>query len=63
MGRIVDDLETALEAKEEEEDLNMNEEFLMGIPQGIMNELPPSEKYWTHIFQNNSIPVVGECCI
>ena len=33
----------------------------MGIFQGVIDELPPFEKYWTHIFQNKSMPVVGEC--
>ena len=33
----------------------------MGIFQGIMDELPSFEKYWTQIFQNKSMPVVSEC--
>ena len=33
----------------------------MLIIQGIMYELPPFEKYWTHMFQNKYMPVVGEC--
>ena len=33
----------------------------MVLFQGIMNQLPPLEKYWTHMFQNKSMPVVGEC--
>ena len=28
-----------------------------------MYELPPFEKYWTHMFQNKSMPVVGDCQI
>ena len=39
----------------------MNEEFIMGILQGMMYEIPPFEKYCTHMFQNKSMPVVGEC--
>ena len=27
---------------------------------GIIDELPQLKKYWTHMFQNKSIPVVGE---
>ena len=38
----------------------MNEEFIMGILQGMMYEIPPFEKYCTHTFQNNYMPVVGE---
>ena len=34
---------------------------MMLILQGIIYELPPFEKYWTHMFQNTSMPVVGEC--
>ena len=49
MGRMVDDLEMALEATEEGGDLILKEEFMMLIFQGIMNELPPFEKYWTHM--------------
>ena len=26
-----------------------------------MDELPSFKKYWTHMFQNKSMPVVGEC--
>ena len=33
---------------------------MMGILQGIMDEIPPFEKYRTHTFQNRSMPVVGE---
>ena len=61
MGRMVDDLETALETIGEEGDLIMEEEFMMIIFQGIMDELPPFEKYWTNMFQNKYMPVVGEC--
>ena len=58
---MCDKLETALEATEEEGDLITKEEFMMLIFQGIMDELPPFEKYWNYIFQNKSIPVIGEC--
>ena len=61
MGRIIDDLETALESIEEEWGLILKYEFMMLIFQGIIGELPPFEKYWTQMFQNNSTPVVGEC--
>ena len=40
----------------------MKEGFIMLIFQVIMDDLPPFEKYWTHMFQNNSMPVVCECC-
>ena len=50
-----------LEAIEEEGDLIIKEEFLMFILQGIMDEIPPFEKYWIHMFQNKSTPVVREC--
>ena len=43
MGRLVDELETEIEAKEEERDLIMKEEFIMIILQGIMDELTTSE--------------------
>ena len=33
----------------------------MVILQGIMDELPPFEKYWTHMFENKSMHVVDEC--
>ena len=33
----------------------------MGILKGILDEPPPYEKYWTHVFQNKSMPVLGEC--
>ena len=56
--RIVDELETALEAIEEEGGLILNEELMIGILQGIMDELPPFEKYWTHMLQNKSMPVM-----
>ena len=59
MGRIVDELETALEDIEEEGYLILKEEFRMLILQGIMYELPPFEKYWTHLFQDKSMPVDG----
>ena len=39
----------------------MKEESMMLILQGIMDELPPFEKYWTNMFQNKSMPVVGKC--
>ena len=47
MGIMVDELEMALEALEEEGDVIMNEEFIMGIFQGIMDDIPPFEKYCT----------------
>ena len=59
MGRMVDELETALEDISEEGGLILKEEFMMLIFQEIINELPPFEKYWTYMFQNNSMPVVG----
>ena len=31
------------------------------IFQWIMDELPSFEKYWTQMFQNKSMSVVGEC--
>ena len=34
---------------------------MMLIFQGIMYEIPPFEKYWTHMFQNSSMHLVGEC--
>ena len=61
MGRMVYDSETEIEDIAEEGDLILNEEFMMVIFQAIMDEIPPFEKYWTHMFQNKSIPVVGEC--
>ena len=61
IGRTFDDSETALEAIEKEGGLILNEEFMVGIFQGIMDELPPFEKYLTHMFQNKYMPVVGEC--
>ena len=33
---------------------------MMGMFQGIIVEIPPFEKYWTHMFQNKSMPLVGE---
>ena len=59
MGRMVDELEMALEDISEEGGLILKEEFMMLIFQGIINEFPPFEKYWTHMFQNSSMPVVG----
>ena len=56
---MVDELETGLKAIEEEGGLIMGEEFMMLIFQEIMDELYPFEKYWTYMFQNNSMPVVG----
>ena len=41
---MVDEFYIALEANEEKEGLIMNERFIMGIFQGIMDELPPFEK-------------------
>ena len=61
MGRMVDELETALEAIEEEGDLILDEEFMILVFQVIMDDLPTFEKYWTHMLQNKSMPVVGEC--
>ena len=39
----------------------MMEDFMMIIFQGITDDLPPFGKYCTHMFQNNYMPVVGEC--
>ena len=61
MGGMFDDLETALEAIEEEGDLILDEEFMILIFQVIMDDLPPFEKYWTHMLQNKSMPDVGKC--
>ena len=61
LERMVDELEMALEAIEEEVDPVLREEFMMFILKGIMDEITPFEKYWTHMFQNKSMPVVGEC--
>ena len=61
MGRMFDELEMALDYIEEEGGLILNEVFIMGIFQGIMDEFPPFEKYWTHMFQNKSMHVVAEC--
>ena len=61
MERMVDEMETALESIEEEGGPIINGEFMMSISQGIMDDLPPFEKYWTHMFQNKSTPAVGEC--
>ena len=61
MGRMVYDSETEIEDIAEEGDLILNEEFMIVIFQGIMDELPTFEKYWNYIFQNKSIPVIGEC--
>ena len=58
---MVDELKTSLEYIEEEGDIIMNEEFMMVIFQGIMDKLLTFGKYWTHMFQNKSMPVVGEC--
>ena len=58
---MVDGLETALEAIEEERDPIMKEEFMMLIFQGIIYEPPPFEKYLTYMFQYKYMPVVGEC--
>ena len=33
----------------------------MLIFKGIMDKLPQFKKYWNHMFQNKSMPVVGEC--
>ena len=60
MGIMFDELETLLEDIEEEGDLFLNEEFMMGIFQGIMDYITPFGKYWTLMFQNKSIPHVGE---
>ena len=61
MGRMIYELEMALEANEEEGDIILNEVFMMVIFQGITDELPPFEKYWTHMFQNKSMPIFGDC--
>ena len=34
---------------------------MMGIFQGVMDEIPTFEKYWTHMFHNKSMPVVDDC--
>ena len=34
---------------------------MMLIFQEIIDDLPPFEKYWTHMLQNKSMPVVGGC--
>ena len=60
MEKMVDELETTIEAIEEDGVLIVNEGFMMVIFQGIMDKLPPFEKYWSHMFQNKSMPVVGE---
>ena len=51
----------SLEAIEEEGDPILNEVFMKVILQGIIDEITPFEKYWTHMFQNKSLSVVGEC--
>ena len=58
MGIMVDELETGLEDIEEEVGLILKEWFMILIFQGIMDELPPFEKYWTHMLQNKSMPVM-----
>ena len=50
----------SLEAIEEEGDPILNEVFMKVILQGIIDEITPFEKYWTHMFQTKSIPVVDE---
>ena len=59
MGRMVDELYMVLESIEEEGGLIPKEKFIMVIFQGIMDELTPFEKYWTHMFQDKSMPVDG----
>ena len=61
MGRMVNELETELEYIKEDGGIIMKEGFMMLIFQGIMYEIPPFEKYWTHMFQNSSMHLVGEC--
>ena len=34
---------------------------MMLMFQGIINELYPFEKYWTHMLKNKSMPVFGVC--
>ena len=58
MGRMVDDLETALEDIEEEGDLILKEEFMIIILQGTIYKITPFEKYWTHMFRNNIIIII-----
>ena len=58
---MVDEFYIALEANEEKEGLIMNERFIMGIFQGIKDELHPFEKYWTNMFQNKSMHVICDC--
>ena len=58
---MVDELDMTLEAIEEEGSLIMNDQFIMVIFQEIMDELTTFEKYWTHMFQNKSMPIVGDC--
>ena len=49
MGRISDELDTALEDIEEEGGLILKKGFMVIIFQGIIDELPPFEKHWTHV--------------
>ena len=58
---MVDELDMTLEAIEEEGSLILNDQFIMVIFQEIMDELTTFEKYWTHMFQNKSMPIVGDC--
>ena len=60
MGIMVDKLETVIESIDEEGSLILKEEFMMIIFRGILDEITPFEKYWTHMFQTKSIPVVDE---
>ena len=50
IGIMVGELNTVLEDIEKEGGLIMKEEFMMLVFQRMMDELPPFEKYWTHMF-------------
>ena len=60
MGEVVGELENVLDGMEEEGGLILKEGFMMLVFQGIIDELPPFERYWTHMFQNKSMFSVGE---
>ena len=49
MGRIVDELETVIEAIEEEGGIILKEVFMMIIFQGIIDELPPFKILDPHV--------------
>ena len=59
MGRTIDILEEALVKIEEDNELIIQEDYMMNIFKSLMEELPPLEEYINHMFEKKQQKVVS----